>query len=164
MSPVTLVCAPSVRTDAQQSLYHTWCELLGSKGFHVEALRRADYATDPWEQLAGLMNVVDGVVVLGLRQMEIRDGLWRDETPEMATVSAVWTSPWMQVEAGMAIASGKPVLAVPECGVSEGIFAPQNWTSNVFGAPAENPSSIGVQRWAAIVRNRHLSRSLVPAP
>jgi len=164
MNAVTLVCAPSVRTESQQVLYDNWCNFLASQGFLVEALGRADYANDPWGQLAALMKHVDGVVVLGFRQLEIRDGLWRSETPETATVSAMWTSPWMHIEAGMAIASGKPVLAAPECGVSEGIFAPQNWTADVFGASAEDPGSACVQRWATIVRNRHLSRPLAPAP
>ena len=161
MTAVTLVCAPSVRSESQQVLYDEWCNFLGFHGFLVEALGRADYATDPWGQLTGLMNHVDGVVVLGFRQMEIRDGLWRSETSEIATVSAVWTSPWMHIEAGMAIASGKPVLVAPEAGVSEGVFAPQNWTANVFGVSAESPRSPAVERWASVVRKNHVSRALI---
>jgi hypothetical protein len=75
----------------------------------------------------------------------------------MENVTTVWSSPWVQIEAGMAIASNKPVLAVPECGVSEGVFAPENWTANVFGALAENPRSLTVERWAAAV---HKTRAL----
>src|SRR5215217_393354 len=160
MTALTLICAPSMRTESQQAIYDMWCEFLGSRDLCVVALRRADYVTDPWEQLTTLMRHVDGVLVLGLRQMEICQGLWRNETPEMAALSAVWTSPWMQVEAGMAIASGKPVLAAPERGVSEGIFAPQNWTADVFGTSAENLSSFAVERWVATVRRRHVSREM----
>jgi hypothetical protein len=84
-----------------------------------------------------------------LESMDIRGGLWRGGTAEMETVSAVWTSPWMHVEAGMAIASKKPVRAAPECGVTEGAFAQHNWVANVFGSDVENPRSPGVERWAA---------------
>jgi hypothetical protein len=164
MSPAVLVCAPSVRTLSQRELYDAWRKLIRAQGFSVNCLERTQYATDPWEQLTRLMNQADGVVVLGFRQMQIRDGLWRSETPEMSTVNAVWTSPWMHIEAGMAIASGKPVLAAPETGVCEGIFAPQNWTANVFGTPVESLRSHIVQRWAAMVRNGQPARSLAHPP
>jgi hypothetical protein len=152
MTAVTLLCAPSVRNDIQQAIYEAWRESIRSRSFRVEMVCRADYTRDPWTQLAHLMTHVDGVVVLGFRQMEIRKGLWRSETPEMDNVTAVWTSPWMQIEAGMAIASNKPVLVAPERGVSEGVFASENWTANVFGSVAENPRSLSVERWAAAVR------------
>ena len=154
MTADVLLCAPSVRTQPQQALYEACCESIESKGFALQVLRREDYAVSPWDQLAELMRHVDGVVVLGLCQMEIGQGRWRTGTPEMTHVCTVWTSPWMQVEGGMAIASNLPVLAVPERGVSEGIFAPENWTANVFGCAAENPMSLAVERWAAAVRRR----------
>lgn len=154
MNPTILVCAPSVRTASQQAVYQTWCESLEARDFRVRALHRRDYATDPWEQLTRLMKDADGVVVLGFRQMEIREGRWRNGTPELKTVRAAWTSPWMHVEAGMAIASDKPVLAVPERGISEGVFAPHNWTTNLIGCPADDHGSFEVERWAAAVRSR----------
>lgn len=154
MRPIILVCAPSVRTAPQQSVYETWCQSLESRDLRVEALKRDDYASDPWDQLSRLMKEADGVVVLGFRQLEISQGRWRSGTPEMTSVCATWTSPWMHLEAGMAVASDKPVLAVPEFGVTEGVFAPHNWTSNVFGADAENVDSYEVERWAAAVKSR----------
>lgn len=152
MSAATLLCAPSVRTEAQQALHELWCASLEAMGFRVEMLCRTDYLESPWEQLMHLLARVDGVALLGFRQMDIRDGLWRGETAEMETVSAVWTSPWVHVEAGMAIASNKPVLVAPERGVTEGVFAQHNWTANVFGCNVEHPRSPGVERWAAAVR------------
>jgi hypothetical protein len=77
----------------------------------------------------------------------------------METLSAVWTSPWMHVEAGMAIASNKPVLAAPERGVTEGVFAQHNWIANVFGSDVENPRSPGVERWAAAVRQTRVLKA-----
>jgi hypothetical protein len=152
MNGTTLLCAPAVRTDVQQAMYDAWRESIESMNFRVEILRRADYAQDPWAQLTHLMLRVDGVALLGFRQMEIRHGLWRNGTREMQNVSTIWSSPWMQLEAGMAIASKKPVLAAPERGVSEGVFAPENWTADVYGTAAENPRSLSVERWAAAIR------------
>ena len=159
MTAATLLCAPSVRTQAQQALHESWCLSLESMGFRVEMLCRADYLESPWEQLMHLLERVDGVVVLGFRQMDIRHGLWRGGTAEMETLSAVWTSPWMHVEAGMAIASNKPVLAAPERGVTEGVFAQHNWIANVFGSDVENPRSPGVERWAAAVRQTRVLKA-----
>jgi hypothetical protein len=159
VSAATLLCAPSVRTEAQQASYDLWCASLESMDFRVEMLRRADYLESPWEQLMHLLERVDGVVVLGFRQMDIRHGLWRGGTAEMEPVSAVWTSPWMHVEAGMASASNKPVLAAPERGVREGVFAQHNWIANVFGSDVENPRSPGVERWAAAVRQTRVLKA-----
>jgi hypothetical protein len=128
VSAATLLCAPSVRTEAQQASYDVWCASLE-------------------------------FVVLGFRQMDMRHGLWRGGTAEMETVSAVWTSPWMHVEAGMAIESNKPVLAAPERGVTEGVFAQHNWIANVFGSDVENPRSPGVERWAAAVRQTRVLKA-----
>jgi hypothetical protein len=147
-----LVCAPSVRTQPQQATYDAWCESLRGRKFHIRALRREHYAKSPWHQLADLMRHVDGVVLLGFRQMEISAGLWRGGTSETAAVNTVWTSPWMQVEGGMAIASELPVLAVAERGVCEGIFAPENWTANVFGCAADDRASRAAAQWAVAVR------------
>jgi hypothetical protein len=159
VSAATLLCAPSVRTEAQQGSYDVWCASLESMDFRVEMLRRADYLERPWEQLMHLLERVDGVVVLGFRQMDMRHGLWRRGTAEMETVSAVWTSPWMHVEAGMAIESNKPVLAAPERGVTEGVFAQHSWIANVFGSDVENPRSPGVERWAAAVRQTRVLKA-----
>jgi hypothetical protein len=159
MNATTLLCAPAVRTDVQQAIYEAWWESIESMNFRVEILGRADYAPDPWVQLTQLMMQVDGVALLGFRQMEIRQGLWRNGTREVEHITTVWSSPWMQLEAGLAIASKKPVLAAPERGVAEGVFAPENWTSDVFGAAAENPRSTSVKRWAAAIRRNRAQRA-----
>jgi hypothetical protein len=81
----------------------------------------------------------------------------------METVSTVWTSPWMHVEAGMAIASNKPVLAAPERGVTEGVFAQHNWTENVFGCNVGHPNSPAVERRAAAVHVARIYREFAKA-
>ena len=115
--------------------------------FRVEMLRLADYLESPWEQLMHLLARADGVVgLVSARWTSVTD-CGAVKRAQVETVRAVWTSPWMHVEAGMAIASNKPVLAAPERGVTEGVFAQHNWTDNVFGAmsstPARPPSSAG---------------------
>jgi hypothetical protein len=152
LSAQILICAPSVRTDPQQATYEVWRQSLETRGFQLRALRREHYADSPWVLLVDLMAEVDGVVLLGFHQMEISAGVWRSGTAEMAAGNAVWTSPWMQLEAGMAIAFDLPVLAVPERGVAEGVFAPQNWIDRVFGCAANDPRSLVVERWASAVR------------
>lgn len=152
MSHTALLCAPAMRDVAQQRIYRQWCDRIGSMGMRVDALRRADYSTDPWDRLPALMRRADGVVVLGFRQLEITQGVWRRGTPEVAHVAATWTSPWLHVEAGMAIALGKPVLIAPEDGVAEGVFAPETQTANVFGVAVDQPRASAVERWAAAVR------------
>jgi len=101
--------------------------------------------------LGRLINNADGTLVLGLRQLIVNSGVWRPDTPEEIELSAAWTSPWMQIEAGMAIVSGIPVLVAPEAGVCEGVFARENWIGNVFGTSADEVDSAEVDAWASAV-------------
>jgi len=57
----------------------------------------------------------------------------------------------MQIEAGMAIVSGIPVLVAPEAGVCEGVFARENWIGNVFGTSADEVDYAEVDAWASAV-------------
>lgn len=66
-----------------------------------------------------------GLVVLGLGELEIADATWRAGTPdERRLQGAQWPSPWAQIEAGMGIALGLPVLLVAAPSLDTGIFAP----------------------------------------
>ena len=163
MSKTVLVCAPSTRTAQQESIYRWWSAALQSRDLRIEVLVRANYSDNPWAQLSDLMARADGVLVLGFRQMEILRGVWRRGTAEAEHVSGAWSSPWVQVEAGMAIALGKPVLVAPEPGVCEGVFASENWNANVFGVAVEHPDVLTVERWTAAVHMLSARRDAVNA-
>jgi hypothetical protein len=98
-------------------------------------------------------------LILGFRQVRIDRGELRPGTPEARQLEGWIATPWNQVEGGLAIMAGLPVLVAPEDGVVEGIFDGDAWASPARTAPidlwslpdaAANPA---VQAWALKVRN-----------
>lgn len=72
-----------------------------------------------------LVSGCHGIVVLGLGELEIADATWRAGTPDERRLQwARWPSPWAQIEGGMGVALGLPVLLVAAPSLDTGIFAP----------------------------------------
>jgi hypothetical protein len=89
-----------------------------------------------------------GVVVFGFRQLRVDVGMWRLGTQEQRSVQSWWSTPWVHIEAGMAIMSEKPTLVVREHGVAEGIFDRRNWADCIIGAElSKPPESPPVRQW-----------------
>lgn len=135
MRPVVFAGAPSVLSPAQADDLDRWLVALTGTGIDVRRLQRDRYAPDVWDQLGRCLEGVAAVVVFGLRQLAVQSGVWRPGTAEQKDVGLTgWATPWVQLEAGMAIARGLPLLVVAEPGVREGIFDPAVWCGAVHGA------------------------------
>jgi hypothetical protein len=157
MKPKVFLSQPTGLTIPQHQISERWQRHLYSQGFSVEQLLRESYRADPWHGLMRLFASCDGVLVLGFRQLAVHYGQWRRGTEEESNVTAIWTSPWLHTEAGMALAAHLPVLVAPESGVCEGVFASDTWNGPLAGTSAEAPNYYLVERWAASVaahRNR----------
>ncbi|HUC15074.1 MAG TPA: pentapeptide repeat-containing protein [Acidimicrobiales bacterium] len=122
--PSVFVSRPSVLTAVQEATWRLAEDALGSSGADVVRLGRTEYP--PTSVLADVRRVMSrcgGVVILGLRQVEIAKGRWRPGTPEERSADGLaLATPWNHVEGGMAAALGLPVLVVKEPGVEGGIF------------------------------------------
>ncbi len=106
-------------------------------GAQVVAIERRD--SSPAGVLADLKQVMSGcagVVVIGLRQLEVWDGRSREGTTadEQITGLALAT-PWNHAEAGLAVGLGLPIFRMHDRGVEAGVFAP--------GAEANPPFDLG---------------------
>jgi hypothetical protein len=166
------VSRPSVLTHSQVASYSRWLGELAALGFEATEIERANYAPCPWDQLCDAIRGADGVLVLGFRQLSIEAGCWRPGTPEMVPAAGWHPTPWNQVEAGLAIMAGVPVLIVPDPGINDGVFAPEVWSGSIFGVAGTrdddvtNNSADAVWRWAEAVRERHSresARSALPS-
>jgi hypothetical protein len=95
------------------------------------------------------MESASAVVVFGFRQMWVESGVWRPGTLEQAETAPVhWTTPWVQIEAGMAAARRLPLLVVAEDGVTEGAFGGDVWREPVFGTALHGQvTDPPVRRW-----------------
>jgi hypothetical protein len=64
-----------------------------------------------------------------------------------------WTSSWLHLEAGMAVALGLPVLVAADAGVEEGVFSSDVWSGQVHGTALSSPGEAAIE-WLELVR-RH---------
>lgn len=149
--------APSILTPAQQTTLDRWAGWLEEQSFEVIRLGRDGHGDDPWHTLPRLLAQVDGVVLLGFRQLHAPDAVWRPDTEEENRSARCWTSPWLQLEAGMAVARSLPVLVAPEDDVAEGVFQPQTWNARVRGTRLTPPGT-GTGDWLDAVRAHRAHR------
>lgn len=155
MTPTIFLCEPATLNAAQRAVSDRWHECLFELGFDVEQLRRDAYQRDPWSGLLPILSAADGVLVLGFRQLMVGSGTWRPGTDEETEVApAAWTSTWLHIETGMALATGVPVLVAAESKVCEGVFASDTWAGPLRGTSADTPDDGVIGEWAAAVAAR----------
>jgi hypothetical protein len=154
MTARVFLCEPSGLSSGQSAVSDRWHERLSELGFDIDQLRLGAYEDDPWPGLLRRIGAADGVLVLGFRQLIVHSGTWREGAEEEAGIRASWTSPWLQVEAGIALAADVPVLVAPEPGVSEGVFEPGTWSGTLHGTSAEMPDPDVLAAWARMVSAR----------
>ena len=104
------------------------------------------------------MRGCDGAVLLGFRQLDARGTTWRPGAEsEESPIDGWWTTPWLQFEAGMAVAFGLPLLVAADEEVTEGVFSPHVWLGHVWGAAVTLDESEGGE-WLDHVRRRKARR------
>ena len=117
--------APSVTTADQRGLIELVVGAMQAAGLTVDRLARDDYqAASPLAAVRQVMAQCSGLVVVGLPQLIVTNGRWRDGTPEEKAVDGLQLStPWNQIEAGMAAALGLPIFVVRSNCAGDGIFS-----------------------------------------
>jgi uncharacterized protein YjbI with pentapeptide repeats len=118
------ISKPGFLDFQQQHCLNVLLSRLEAAGMSPRTLERADYPQfGTIGEIQRLMTDCAGVIILGFKQLEVRDGLWRSSTPEEQTVKdQYFPTPWNQIEAGMATMLGLPILVVCQPGVNGGIF------------------------------------------
>ena len=147
---------PAVLTARQQKYVEQWLSWLEEHAVEIIRLQRDEYSQNPFPALMRLLSQSDGTILLGFRQLDARAAIWRPRSPEEVEGVGWWTSPWLQLEAGMAMAIGHPVLVVSENGVKEGVFEPAVWGGQVHGAPLSSPGE-AVTAWLEHVHRHAVS-------
>jgi hypothetical protein len=170
MTPRVFVSRPSVMTMEQAEAAERWEYMLGSIGLEMLTLSDCPSERSPWHELRMKLSLARGALILGMRQLRVDTGCWRPGTAQSTSPWKWWTTPWNQLEAGMAIMLDLPVLALCEKGVDGGILDAQLWDQGVFGADLDGSlDDHSVRRWVAAVRARTAplgepANPLVPSP
>lgn len=159
-NPRVFVSRPSVVTQPQRERERAWLTGLATLGFSAITVRREDYSPNPWTALRHTVTKAHGALILGFRQTRALRAVSLPDTPQEHDVDGWLATPWNQIEGGLAIMAGLPVLIAPEDGIVEGVFARDTWGGEVRTAPIDlwtsneattNPS---VRSWELAVRRR----------
>ena len=115
---------PTALNDEQESFCDGLDQVLEDEGLRPRTLGVTDYpASAPLAEVLKLMRDCDGALVLGLRQLHVESGRSKEGSPSAASVAGLYlATPWNQIEAGMAVALGRPLLLARELGVEGGVF------------------------------------------
>jgi len=126
---------------------------LEAEGLEAQTLERPDYPNfGAIGEVRRIMSGCAGAIIIGFPELRIQRGLWRPSTPEEKRIEDLTeTTPWSQIEAGMAAMVGMPILLFGKRGVSGGIFdvvpgevgvyqvfVDDDWSSKAFLNPFSN--------------------------
>jgi len=75
----------------------------------------------PLRGVMDLMKTCRAAIILGYPQYEVRANISKAATPEQE-ISAIFPTPWNQIEATLAFKQRIPVLVIAHNGVSGGVF------------------------------------------
>lgn len=97
------------------------------------SLGQTDYPTSfPLREVLMLAKRCAGGLILGFKQFETKNGIWKKGTPFQSIQRALLKlpTPWNHIEAGILFSLDLPLLVFREDGVAGGIF--DNGVSDLF--------------------------------
>jgi uncharacterized protein YjbI with pentapeptide repeats len=108
----------------QRTLAQELKDLIQSVGCTTVELHREEYNhSGIVAQLSDRLDGCGAMIVLGFKSVHVETGSYRDNTEDKRSLKNEFlTSPWLHIEAGMALMKNIPVLLICDEGISEGIF------------------------------------------
>lgn len=115
---------PTALTASQQGFCDSLDRTFKAHGLESHTVGAQDFTSrSPLGKVLEVMNSCDGACILGLVQMKAASVVLKPGTKQRRTLTdVVFTSPWNQLEAGMALIRGLPLFVICEAKVSGGIF------------------------------------------
>lgn len=162
IAPVgVFISKPGCVSYQQQHSITVLLERLESEGLRPYSLARSDYPTSgALGEVQRMMSGCAGAVIFGFKELEVRQGVWRSGTAEETEVQArSLSTPWNQIEAGMASMLGLPLLVISQEDVTGGVFETTSVEDRVYRVRVEddwNASAFAhaFADWSADVRER----------
>lgn len=115
---------PGILRKEEELIIKEYHRFLSERGYEVLCYSRDNYPK--YGQLNRVrLGVIEsvGMIAFGFKQINIIEGKYRPNTTEERDLSSQWlTTPWTDIEVGMAVMHGIPVLLVHDRDISEGVF------------------------------------------
>ena len=125
---------PGVLTKEDEIITKNYKDFLEKRGYMVVYYKRDDYPRfGQLNRVKEAINRSSGMVAFGFKQIHISKASYRPWTGIDTTWEGKWLStPWNEIEVGMGLAVGMPILLVHDPIISEGVF--DNGLSECFVA------------------------------
>lgn len=115
---------PGVMSKEDEVITRNYKEFLEKNGYEVVYYQRDDYPR--FGQLNRVKEAINrscGIIAFGFKQIKISDGKYRPGTEEAKDWKNKWLStPWNEIEVGIGLSVGIPILLVHDPIINEGIF------------------------------------------
>jgi len=155
------ISKPGYLSYQQQQCVASMIARLEAEGMSPQTIERTDYPNfGVLSEVQRLMGDCAGAVIFGFKELEIKDGVWRAGTPDEKQIrGSCLSTPWNQIEAGMAVTLGLPMLVVCQRAVSGGVFDTRSGEHQVYKAFIEDGWNAATftnsfAGWSADVRER----------
>ena len=125
---------PGMLNKEDEVITKNYKEFLEKNGYEVVYYKRDDYPRfGQLNRVKEAINRSTGMIAFGFKQIEISDGKYRPGTSDEKPWKGKWLStPWNEIEVGIGLAVGMPILLVHDPIISEGVF--ENELSECFVA------------------------------
>ena len=125
---------PGLLNKEDEVITKNYKEFLEKNGYEVIYYRRDEYPRfGQLNRVKEAINHSSGMIAFGFKQIYILDGEYRPQTNEKSPWKDKWLStPWNEIEVGIGLAVGMPILLVHDPIISDGVF--DNGLSECFVA------------------------------
>ena len=125
---------PGLLNKEDEVITKNYKEFLEKNGYEVIYYRRDDYPRfGQLNRVKEAINHSSGMIAFGFKQIYISDGEYRPQTKDKSLWKDKWLStPWNEIEVGIGLAVGMPILLVHDPIISDGVF--DNGLSECFVA------------------------------
>lgn len=118
------ISKPGVLDVRQNHFVQNVIELIDSFGLSALEYNRSDYSnTNALSKIAKKIHSCSAFIAFGFKSIHINDGVFRYSTKDERIIKQEFLStPWNQVEIGIAIAMKKPILLLVDNNINDGAF------------------------------------------
>lgn len=115
---------PGIMTKYDEVITKEYKRLLENRGFDVIYYIKDDYPKyGQFNKVRESIMRSSGVIAFGFKQLNIVNGVLRPNTNNELNLSSKWLpTPWNDIEVGMALMTGLPILLVHDADITEGVF------------------------------------------
>lgn len=115
---------PGMMAKNDELIAKEYKRILENRGFEVIYYIKDDYPRyGQFNKIRESIMRSSGVVAFGFKQINIVNGIYRPRTNKEEILDGKWLStPWSEVEVGMALMKGLPILLVHDEEINRGVF------------------------------------------